>query len=356
MALSLFDPAATRSVIADWVELALETSSVSVITDSAIRRAESVREEPENGVHTDSETGEMLEEEILESSRDRLVDAVWQELTYRQRVLGAVYPYVIKARGHGWTLSRRAGGDAALRAGRLAYRFCLLDSALRYGLIVKVSGREPEHDQLAKDVAGQFQALSFVGAHRLIGGKAHWFGWPRPDGSNFPSALAALVKAVGHGKVKDKPPAYSTAAEKDGTIDLVIWRGFGDSRYGSCIVYGQVASGSNWMNKPIKAFIGGRFFDWFEDKPSENYLPALFIPFPLHERVKEKNGISFDEVAIHQARSYEMDYGTIVDRLRLAELVHGATENCARGDELLSWGWGILRWIAACRKYVATPI
>src|SRR5690606_25009310 len=116
-----------------------------------------------------------------------------------------------------------------------------------------------------------------------------------------------------------------------------------DSLHGSCIVYGQVASGANWRGKPIKSFITGRFFDWFDDRPSEQYIAALFIPFPIHEQVTERKGYSFEEVLKETARAYELDFGMIVDRLRLTELVYGTAQVGPDPEEFRKWGLAILR-------------
>ena len=107
----------------------------------------------------------------------------------------------------------------------------------------------------------------------------------------------------------------------DGTVDIVVWRPFLDGQSGSIVAYGQVASGRNWAAKPIKSFIDGHFLSWFAKVPSHKYIEMLFVPFPQHHEQSEEVDRDFRVIASEKARLREKDYGVVIDRLRLTELM-----------------------------------
>ena len=317
-----------------------------------VARAESVRGEPINGKEFDDEAEIDLELEITDSPTEKVVDDVWDEIFYRQSTLGDLYPFKIEPRSTGWKLSLRAGGDQQTRIARGCYVACLLVSALRSRLLPGEKKTSVFYKKLYKNAPDAFQAVSYLGAPEILGGEAYWFGWPRiKKTTKYVDALKDLVGLIGHGRLKEKAPDWSTNAEKDGTVDIIAWRSFRDSRYGSALLYGQVASGSNWRDKPIGAYIKGYFFDWFEDTPSTKYLPAMFMPFLLHHDLDPKKGVTFDEAAIAAARRDSSNFGMILDRLRLTELAYHRGRNFESDTELRDLGAQVYRWSAQALFY-----
>jgi len=360
MPLELFDDGATRSVMADWLETKVYCENVTM-SHADLIRSQSVREDPVNGGEFDDETGEYLDAEILDTRADSTSDAVWAELKYRQRLLGVNYPFVLESRpSGGWSLSL-APRDGGASLARRCYLVCLLVASLRRGILTppKSDWANPvieAYKSLTKSAADVFQAASFLAAPAMVDGTAHWFGWPRPDAtSKMRGAIERLIERIGHGKLKQKDPEWTTGYEKDGTVDIVVWRPFWDRHYGSVVVFGQVASGENWRGKSINTFLKGHFFDWFEDRPTEQYLAAMFIPFTLHDDAKESKHANFAQVAQAAARRDESDYGVVLDRLRLTEL---ASARVARRSEIDDFERKLItritRWIVLARAYAVT--
>lgn len=346
MPISLFEPKATRSVIADWVELSLVASGDTSISSSSVSRSEAIRGDPVHGAEFDEESGIDFELEITDAPVEAIVDDVWDELYYRQNVLGALYPFAIESRGTGWRLVRRDQGDSATQVARACYLACLLISALRTKLIPKMK-RDSEYADIYASAPDVFQALSYLTSTQIIGGEAYWFGWPRiTDTPTYRGALEEVVSKIGHGKLKPSDPDWSTKADKDGTVDIVAWRPFFDHRYGSAILYGQVASGANWRSKPISSYIKGHFLDWFEDSPSDKFIAAMFMPFLLHGDVRPRRGVAFEDAAIAAARRDATDFGVILDRLRLTELAHKRAQDSPHDEEIQHFGPKIYRWIS----------
>lgn len=135
------------------------------------------------------------------------------------------------------------------------------------------------------------------------------------------TAIQTLVQAMGAGIAPEARPTGLSLHAADGTVDIVAWRSFLDEQPASIVAYGQVASGANWKSKPIKSFIDGHFLPWFVKSPSHKHIEMLFVPILQHQELGESKKEDFRFVATEQARLRENDYGIVIDRLRLTELM-----------------------------------
>jgi hypothetical protein len=307
----------TRSVAADWVELQALITDTSVGEQHLIR-SQSVQAEPEHGNVLTEFDLEPADEEILEPENDEFSQRVHEELVYRERVLGELYPFEILTEYGKWMLRRRPSEDIQIEAAHACYICCLLIAAIHSDLLPLTSG----HD-LFKRSAKIMQIESYLAAAEILGGKAYWFGFPRPDHSGMLTAVQRLVQEMGVGLAHEQRPTGVSAEASDGTVDVVAWRPFRDGQYAAVVAYGQVASGRNWESKPIKAFIDGNFFPWFVKKPSHEHIEMLFVPIIQHHEMteRERHSEDFWVVAREQARLREMDFGVVIDRLRMTELM-----------------------------------
>ncbi len=328
MTVLALDEQATRSDQADWLELTLLCRTTRAISSGDVLRVLGLTEDqPEHGVTYDPDTGEVLEDEILEPKAELLLQQLWAELSYRAQTLGTAYPFEVNPQREGFIVRVRshAGGltDVADESAWRSYLACLLITGLRRALIQRTSTQQSALVATTQQGPRILQILSVTAAAHHIDGDAYWFGSPRIDGTTrYREALDRLVTLLGHGQLKLQPPAWSTDAEKDGTVDLVAWKSFPDRTYGSLVVYGQVASGKNWRGKAIQTFIDAFFHDWFEDNPAKYWLPAMFIPFTLHAEATATGRHTFEEVVLSKARQDEMSYGAVFDRLRITAANH----------------------------------
>ena len=305
----------TRSVAADWVELQalLDESGTN---EQKLIRSQSVQREPDHGEQLTDIDSEPIDEEILEPENDILSERVYEELAYRERVLGELYPFVLSAEYGKWSLRRRDATNDAQQAAHNCYICCLLIAAIHSELLPTKNDHE-----VFKSSATTMQIVSYLTAAEILGGRAYWFGFPRPDRSGMLTAIQALVQAMGTGIAPDTRPTGLSAHAADGTVDLVAWRSFLDGQPASIVAYGQVASGSNWKSKPIKSFIDGHFLPWFVKSPSHKHIEMLFVPILQHQELSESKKEDFRFVATEQARLRENDFGIVIDRLRLTELM-----------------------------------
>lgn len=258
------------------------------VSEQQLLRSRSPQAEPDHGDALTDLDLVAVDEEILETENDQMSERVYDELAYRERVLGDLYPFELTSKYDKWMLGRRVTGNAAVVAAHECYVSCLLISAMHSELLPISSTHN-----LFLASAKVMQIESYLAAPEVVGGKAYWFGFPRPDHSGMLIAIRKLVEAMGLGEAPDKRPDGLSANAADGTVDLVVWRPFLDGRPGAVVAYGQVASGRNWKSKPIKSFIDGHFYPWFVKPPSRKHVELLFVPIPQHHELGETTGRDF---------------------------------------------------------------
>lgn len=311
----------TRATSADWVELQVLITETDVSEQNLIR-SQSVQSEYRHGDQLTEFDLEPADEEILESAADELSQHVYEELSYRERILGDLYPFELVANYGKWVLRRRTTETAIENAAHETYVCCLLITAMHSDLLPIVS----THD-LFKRSAEVMQIESYLTAAEILGGNAFWFGYPRPDHSNMLTALQDLVKKMGLGQVPERVPDGVASNANDGTVDIVAWRHFLDGLPSAIVAYGQVASGRYWERKSVRNFIDGHFLAWFSKKPSHKHIELLFIPSLQHHKHQDKSSEDYWDAVREEARVREMDLGVVIDRLRLTELMAAAWAN-----------------------------
>ena len=306
----------TRSRLADWIEIQSLIKTRQVATRADFGGLWDILDDNGREVEIDPETGDSLETEILEVDRSLSTDQVFDELEYRADVLKEHYPFELYLKDQNWHLSpTRSSQDPDIEAARISYLFCLLISAVRDGTLTA-----DDPDALRKAIPQLFQEISAKAAGGVLGGRVISFGWPRPDGSTFLSALMDASKQMKLGKPLNSVPLWSTGQEKDAGIDVIAWRDFPDRQPGKMVLFGQVASGNDWTEKPIKNAMP-LFLSWFSQRPTEHFIPAIFIPFPQHHDCAGRSGEAFGIVADAEAWRREQQFGLVIDRLRIAGAV-----------------------------------
>ena len=306
----------TRSRLADWIEIQSLIKPRQVATRADFSGVWDILDDSGREVEVDTETGDRLETEILEGDRSFSTDQVFDELEFRADVLKEHYPFELNLKDHNWHLSPAPKShDPEIKAARISYLFCLLISAVRDGTLPA-----DDRDTLSKAIPHLFQEISAKAACGLLGGHVISFGWPRPDGSTFHSALKDVSKQLKLGKPLESVPLWSKGQEKDAGIDVIAWRDFPDKQPGKMVLFGQVASGNDWTEKPIKNAMT-LFWGWFSRRPTEHFIPAIFIPFPQHHGCTGRNDEAFGCVADSEAWRREQQFGLVIDRLRIAGVV-----------------------------------
>ena len=305
-------PNDTRSRLADWLEILSLTKTRRTATLGDFLSLIDLLGDAGHVVETEAETGEDLESEILEDSRFAPADEVLDELDYRSNALKEHYPFRIEVQGRSWSIILEdEATNPELNAARTSYLFCLIASAIRDHRISSNPG-----SPLLQAIPDLFQAIAVKAAVGILGGEAISFGWPRPEGLAFQPALRRASERLGLGRPLENVPLWSMGREKDAGIDIIAWRDFGDQRPGKFVLFGQVASGWNWTDKSVKNDTA-TFLSWFSERPTEHFIPAIFIPFPQHHACSGREEAPFEAVAVAEAWHREQKFGLVIDRFRI---------------------------------------
>jgi len=311
------NPTDTRSALADWLELQTLMDPRGVSTRASLLNVMDILEddaaEPDR---VDAETGEVLDEAILEDERQQFVNVTFEELSYRQETLGDSYPFQVDAARY--RLARQTE-EAIVHPGQIVYLFCLLSSAIREHRI------QPHADltQAERNIADAFQVCACLAAGGYLNGDVSSFGFPRATGTNFLTALRQTFARFGIGTVRandDIPDGLPTSL-KDGGIDVIAWRDHPDGMPSKTYLVGQCASGTQWRDKSVLEYIKQLHGSWFTRSPAGHSTPAMFIPFPFHHDITERAG-PYLEAVKNRFWYEESRFGVIFDRLRIAHFAN----------------------------------
>lgn len=214
---------------------------------------------------------------------ERLCLAAFTELETRPKSSGDFYPFVIK------------GGVVRVKLNALTkypvYIFCLCLSAWRW---MNAKERPDNARQLFEDVS------CFV-AKNYLGGEVLRFASPRVEAlKEFSTAIGHLCQVVGEGAGFREDQAHGS--KKDAKLDVVAWKGFPDTRFGKVVLFGQCASGGDWMTKRAElqpaVFIG----QWIQPDFTVDCVRAFFVPHRMRADVWKETtrmaGIPFDRCRV----------------------------------------------------------
>lgn len=319
-------PADTRSIIADWLELITFSSMQGQSSKAQLLGLRDLAEDRavDPLLREEDETGETLDNAILEEDRQSWVTNVFEELGYRRACLGESYPFKIDTRR---SVLMRTVDDPITHPGQTVYLFCLLASAIRERRL------QPKQSLSSVEgrIADNFQICACLAAGGYIVGEVASFGFPRATGTAFLPALREAYQRFGIGQVRatdDIPPGLPTSL-KDGGIDVIAWRALPDGMPGRIYLLGQCASGKNWKAKSVVEYISQFHGAWFTVTPAKYSLPAMFIPFPFHHDLEEPEQGSFTDFIRNRYWYEEQRFGIVFDRLRIAHYAH----MCMTGSE-----------------------
>lgn len=336
-----------RVVLADWLELQAVLSpsrriSRSVIDsifrftseDRAIRLQRGLDDQPEDG-------------EIVEAFSEMVVADVLNELEWRTRTIGPGYPFTLCPKRAGlsstWEL---VAPQEPLQERWLIYLTCLFLVGYRRDMIVPENPAEAA--ELSNHKLGMlFQICACLAVGGYIEGEVISFGWPRASGEAFLPALRAAWTRYGAYTVVVTAPVGVSAQIKDGGVDIIAWRHFDDRRPARLLLFGQVASGDDWRDKPVTGAANELTSSWFTGHSPSAWVPATLMPFISHEQVADDVPGNYEQACIDNLLAKGQRHGIIFDRARTVSSAGAAlnlgTDQLSRIDghnrlhELSTW-------------------
>lgn len=320
-----YAPPRSRAAVGEWTDFyEIEALSADDRNSSvqemlvAIKQsgALEVADDDEQGEYDDSsdpgddglmdrggERAEIFGDDVGREAEERLVACAAEP--------GVVYPFKVEAQ-----YLEVAGSSKVLPQ---PYTFMLLLSV--FGVNAGPRNSKPERT---------FEAISAHAAYRFFGGpdpSVHLirFGFPRKNKSSFIKALDALCKELNEGI--GAVTGERAKQQKDGTVDIVVFRHFPDGRSGKMVAFGQCAAGKQWLSK-LPEMQPANFVDkWVLGKViSRPLLRMFFLPWRL-------SAGEWDERAI--------DAGILFDRCRIA--THCQDLDGATLKECVDWSGHVLK-------------
>jgi len=245
-------------LLADWLEFHVLCSEFKSYRITELLRISDEDQESENMNISEQDS---LNEQCMEKAVE--------ELEVRTEYLGEAYPFYFNDVGNELVIKDE------ISPGAYVYLYCLIMShANRTDVLVS----QPPISNADRDLMQICATLAVAGD---LNGSAISFGFPRPDHSNFLEALKKAYGLMGEGEVVGEIPAGAPANEKDARIDVIAWGNSPDDGPGKKYILGQVATGANWQEKPIKGEIEPFHNIWFSKSPASTAQASMFIPFCL---------------------------------------------------------------------------
>ncbi len=302
------DLTAPRSVLADWIELtALLRGRAAGAGDlDSLYRLNSDNDRRRRRLDDG-----LAEEEIIELAREELSSRVGEEIEFRAKALGQLYPFSVASDPFRISLRQDTTSIA-----HYAYIFMLLMSAAHYEFL------PTNHEVRSSINLGRrlFHICASIGVAGLLRrGRTYWFGFPRPNKTNFATALAELCSEMGYAEAFDPAPAGLPRDAKDDQVDVIGWRVYGDRRIGTMVVVCQAATGADWDSKSVLSHLQA-FLDWFQRVPYRHAMGSLAVPFPGHHEVEEAED-GFETALSHALSRLNARHGVVLDRLRITESI-----------------------------------
>ncbi|MCW1432077.1 hypothetical protein [Novosphingobium sp. JCM 18896] len=328
------------SLSADWLEILALARPQQYATDGDIATANDILEDRAAVAAEDDLALPEEDPDILDPATERALDAVFEEVSHRQRVLGAAYPFDLKIGKRTLSLSvSPEADDPIVEQARAIYIACLYMTGVRGGLIDAKAAKI----RADPDMGNAFQICATIAAAGYMSGDAYWFGHPRPDETPFMDAIRKVAGLL-QGTAAPAPPPGETLYAKDRGIDVIAWRAHHDGRPAKLIMYGQCASGMDWVGKPVTGKVH-RMDSYYTLAPSKNWIPALLTPFPLYSEKENGHRLRTEEAMQGFYRQNEAEMGVIIDRLRivrwcieaLRDVQPSMKEAVDKLDDLFAW-------------------
>lgn len=287
--------------LADWLELHTLTTEYK---ECAVDKLWEAMDLPDDGFPSD---------ETEDVERENLLGRVYREFERRTETLKNAYPFEVLEGGAFLEHKKE------LNPGMLAYNLSLRISIKSTGIVA--DGSLPEISPKERNL---FQSCANLAAAGYLGGRVYSFGWPRPDRTNLLNALQFVENEMGEGIVRDRPPPEAPKSAKDDELDVFAWLPHCDGPGWALTLWGQVASGKDWVNKPLSRDKIEQFRRrWYKKPPVLRPIRAMFVPFCLFGEALEKGVETYKATLLDST----VLYGIIFHRCRLPRYVQKAFDS-----------------------------
>lgn len=145
-----------------------------------------------------------------------------------------------------------------------------------------------------------FESLSALVAKEYFGNNAKSIVFGTGCRGGFRDKINDLTHQLGEGG-KYKDPEEGTHDEKDGGLDIVVWKPFTDMKKGKFIGFGQCKTGTEWRDEVGRLCPNDFCSIYFDRQPYIEPVKMFFVCETFkdnYEKLSRKAGIIFDRCRI----------------------------------------------------------
>ena len=283
--------------LADYLEILCLVNDGFYSTNDALSHIGIVSDEENNG------EGIMNDDDTL---YDNLQQAL-QEVDRRNIACAYHYPFTTYQN----QILLREAEDKIHIAWQLAYVYLLL--ATRLNML--------EHKRV-DDIDGTllFEHLSAIAVKNYFGDNAKSIVFGTGVKGGFKEKVAQLINSLDEGGFAQEPED-STCDEKDGGLDVVIWKAFADQKKGKFIGFGQCKTGTEWRSQ-VGALLPNEFCkSFFSKQPIYSPVKMFFVAESFREnweKISRRAGILFERCRIMENLSDidKEEYNSLMQQMR----------------------------------------
>lgn len=232
-----------------------------------------------------------------ESDIENCVGSAFVEIGQRIRACGDGYPFCMDGCGH--SLRRR---DTAENRKGLVYFYLLLATRLNMK-------KSRNHANI--DGTQLFEELSAAVAEKYFGARAESYIFGTATKGSFVNKVDELCQRIGEGKGFREQK--TDPLEKDGGLDVVVWKHFRDRTPGKLMAFGQCKTGTSYADQLSEMYPDKFCEKWMIDTPVVWPIRMYFVAEALSRRGNWRNTV--------------LDAGLLFDRCRIIDYCNGLSEN-----------------------------
>lgn len=222
----------------------------------------------------------------IDTDDDRAFNRLQEALAYielRKKGCGNKYPFAPNRDSIIWT-----DHDSPYAT---IYQFLLLNTRLKSKSVV-INGKKEEgtllFEQLSSIILKNYWGRE--NSHVYVTGTSN-------QARSFEEKIQTILKEL-HYSLKLKCPLGSTGHEKDGGIDVVVWKNFSDEKDSKLFGLCQCKTGTNWKDGNIGALSSRSFWHaYISHDPYLHYVPIYMVTEDFEnnwEIIARSAGLFFD--------------------------------------------------------------
>lgn len=333
---------ASNDVLADWLELVAFFNNYGIVRldelDASMKTQHEYEEyDPDDGNDFNETGSRNIGDE--DASAEMFRENIENEIVLRVSACSNAYPFELSRHADELVLVEDWSSEK-----HATYLACLIASHFQVDGLLDIKRESSSVKEIVKNYRNRiFQIISTHALCGFVEGQAASIGWPRVDNLTILETLKRAEKRGSGFVSKSSPHPFAPPHAKDGGIDVFAWRSE-KIPPPSVFIYGQVASGLNWKEKPALLYVD-TFEKHYMDADKTSSIPrgkATLIPFRIVDNREWEN--------------QHVTHGVILERTRLPKYANIGLDRANSGvetDEAENMA-DVVAWIKEFRNMISS--